>query len=61
LEGILELGKANSVYETEFRAQNRIYQQLYLIFDVNYKYNQNVPDGNENEELSTGLNLQYAF
>lgn len=61
LEGILELGKANSVYETEFRAQNRIYQQLYLIFDVNYKYNQSVPNGNENEELSTGLNLQYAF
>ena len=61
LEGTLELGKANSVYESRFRAQNRIYQQLYLIFDVNYKFNQNVPDGNENEELSTGLNLQYAF
>jgi putative salt-induced outer membrane protein len=61
LEGTLELGKANSAYQTEFRAQNRIYQQLYLIFDVNYEYNQNVPDDNENQELSTGLNLQYAF
>ena len=61
LEGVLELGKSNSVYESRFRAQNRIYQKLYLIFDVDYKFNQNVPDGNENEELSTGLNLQYAF
>ena len=61
LEGTLELGKANSTYESRFKAQNRIYQQLYLIFDIDYKFNQNVPDGNENEELSTGLNLQYAF
>ena len=61
LEGVAEIGHDNSIYETEFRAQNRIYQELYLIFDVNYKYNQNVPDGTENDELSTGLNLQYAF
>jgi len=60
-EGILELGRENSVYEVELRAQNRIYQQLYLIFDVNYKYNQNVPEDSENGEISTGLNLQYAF
>jgi len=56
-----ELGHKNSVYETEFKAQNRIYQELYLIFDINYKYNQNVPEGTENDELSTGFNLQYAF
>lgn len=61
LEGIAEVGHANSIYETEFRAQNRIYQELYLIFDINYKYNQKVPDEAENDELSTGLNLQYAF
>ncbi|MDN2664346.1 DUF481 domain-containing protein [Psychromonas sp. 14N.309.X.WAT.B.A12] len=61
LEGTFELGHKNSVYESEFKVQNRIYQELYLIFDINYKYNQNVPDDTENDELSTGFNLQYAF
>ncbi|MGJ8581138.1 MAG: DUF481 domain-containing protein [Psychromonas sp.] len=61
LEGTFELGHKNSVYESEFKIQNRIYQELYLIFDINYKYNQNVPDDTENDELSTGFNLQYAF
>jgi len=60
-QGIVELGHENSVYEIGARAQNRIYQELYLIFDVNYKYNQNVPVDTRNDELSTGLNLQYAF
>ncbi|WP_025563298.1 DUF481 domain-containing protein [Psychromonas sp. SP041] len=61
LGSVFELGHKNSVYEVEFKAQNRIYQELYLIFDINYKYNQNVPEGTENDELSTGFNLQYAF
>ena len=61
MEGVLELGHENSIYEVELKAQNRIYQELYLIFDVNYKYNQNVPIDTMNDELSTGLNLQYAF
>ena len=58
---VFEFGHKNSIYEAEFKAQNRIYQELYLIFDINYKYNQNVSDDNENDELSTGFNLQYAF
>ena len=58
---VFEFGHKNSVYEAEFKAQNRIYQQLYLIFDINYKYNQNVSEETEKDELSTGLNLQYAF
>ncbi len=61
LGSVFELGHKNSVYEVEFKAQNRIYQELYLIFDINYKYNQNVPEESENDELSTGFNLQYAF
>ena len=58
---VFEFGHKNSVYEAEFKAQNRIRQRLYLIFDINYKYNQNVSVETENDELSTGLNLQYAF
>lgn len=58
---VFEFGHKNSVYEVEFKAQNRIYQELYLIFDINYKYNQNVSEYTENDELSTGFNLQYAF
>ena len=61
LGSVFELGHKNSVYGVEFKAQNRIYQELYLIFDINYKYNQNVPEESENDELSTGFNLQYAF
>ena len=61
LQGVFEVGHSNSVYGVEFKAQNRIYQQLYLIFDVDYKYNQNVPEDTENKEVSTGFNLQYAF
>ncbi|MDA7745864.1 DUF481 domain-containing protein [Psychromonas sp.] len=61
LEGVVELGRANSAYSLQYRAQNRIYRQLYLIFDLNYKYNQNVPVDTVNKEVSTGLNLMYAF
>ncbi len=61
LQGVFEVGHSNSVYGVEFKAQNRIYQQLYLIFDVDYKYNQNVPENTENKEVSTGFNIQYAF
>lgn len=61
LQGVFEVGHSNSVYGVEFKAQNRIYQQLYLIFDVDYEYNQNVPEGTENKEVSTGFNIQYAF
>ncbi len=61
LQGVFEVGHSNSVYGVEFKAQNRIYQQLYLIFDIDYKYNQNVPEDTENKEVSTGFNIQYAF
>jgi putative salt-induced outer membrane protein YdiY len=61
LASVFEFGHKNSINEVEFKAQNRIYQELYLIFDINYKYTQNVPDDSENDELSTGFNLQYAF
>jgi len=61
LQGVFEAGHSNSVYGVEFKAQNRIYQQLYLIFDVDYKYNQNVPENTEKKEVSTGFNIQYAF
>ncbi|TEW55681.1 DUF481 domain-containing protein [Psychromonas sp. RZ22] len=61
LEGVFESGHANSVYSAEFRAQNRIYKQLYLIFDATYKYNQNVPVDTVHQEVSTGFNIMYAF
>ena len=61
LEGVFEMGHSNSVYSVEFRAQNRIYRQLYLTFDVNYKYYQNVPVETVNQEVSTGFNIMYAF
>lgn len=61
LEGVLEFGHSNSVSSIEFRAQNRIYQQLYLIFDINYKYNENVPVDTVNQEVSSGFNIMYGF
>lgn len=61
IEGVFETGHSNSVYSVEFRAQNKIYRQLYLTFDINYKYNQNVPVETVNQEVSTGFNVMYAF
>lgn len=57
----LEAGLENTVYNLSFKAQNRIYQELYLIFNFDFKYNQNVPIDTVNDEVSTGLSLLYAF
>lgn len=56
-----EKGYENSIYSATFKAQNKIYRELYLIFNTEYKYTKNVPAGTLNDEFSTGLNLMYAF
>lgn len=61
VDTVLEAGKDNSVYNMSFKAQNRIYQELYLVFDFSYKFTQNVPIDTVNEEVSSGLSLLYAF
>jgi len=61
MDSVLEKGDSNSVYNMSFKAQNRLYQQLYLIFDFTYKFTQNVPIDTVNEEASSGLSLLYAF
>ena len=57
----LEAGQSNSVYSLNFKAQNRIYQELYLIFDFEYKFTENVPIDTVNKEVASGLSLLYAF
>lgn len=61
METVLEMGKENSIYAATFKAQNRIYRELYLIFNTEYKYTENVPAGSLNKEVTSGLNLMYAF
>lgn len=61
MDAVLEIGHNNSVYSTAFKAQNRIYQELYLTFHFEYKFTQNVPIDTENKEVSSGLSLLYAF
>ncbi|PKF63137.1 hypothetical protein CW745_06890 [Psychromonas sp. psych-6C06] len=61
MDTTLETGRENSVYNLNLKAQNRIYQELYLIFSFDFKYNQNVPIDTVNEEISSGLSLLYAF
>ncbi|MFT6984658.1 MAG: putative salt-induced outer membrane protein YdiY [Psychromonas sp.] len=58
---VWEMGKENSIYSVNLKAQNKIYRELYLIFDFDYKYMQNVPIDTLNKEVSTGLKLLYAF
>lgn len=60
-QGAVETGKSNTTYNAIVKAQNRIYQQLYLVFDVDYKYTTTVPDDSVNREVSSGVNLLYAF
>lgn len=57
----LESGRSNSVYNLNFKAQNRIYQELYLIFNFEYKFTEYVPVDTVNTEISSGLSLLYAF
>jgi len=61
MDSVLETGHSNSVYGVGFKAQKRIYQQLYLTFEFEYKFTQNVPVDTVNDEASSGLNLLYAF
>ena len=61
IDTVLEAGHSNSVYTMNFKAQNRIYQELYLIFEFEYKFTENVPPDTVNEEVSSGLSLLYAF
>jgi putative salt-induced outer membrane protein YdiY len=61
MDTVLEIGKENSTYAATFKAQNKIYRELYLIFDVEYKYTENVPVDSLNKEVTSGLNLMYAF
>jgi len=61
LDSELELGKENSTYSASFKLQNKIYRELFLISESNYKYTQNVPDGTSNKDISTNLKLKYAF
>lgn len=61
VDTVLELGSENSTYALTFRAQNKVYRELYLNFDINYKYTENVPIETSNKEVSTGIKLMYAF
>jgi len=61
MDSVLETGHSNSVYGVGFKAQKRIYQQLYLTFEFEYKFTQNVPVDTVNDETSSGLSLLYAF
>jgi len=61
LDNELELGMENTIYSTSLKLQNKIYRQLFLISESNYKYIKNVPDGTSNNDLSTTLKLKYAF
>ncbi|MCG6200021.1 DUF481 domain-containing protein [Psychromonas antarctica] len=55
------MGNENSIYSVNFKAQNKIYRELYLIFDSEYQYTQNVPVDSLHKEVSSGLKLMYAF
>ncbi|PKG39485.1 DUF481 domain-containing protein [Psychromonas sp. Urea-02u-13] len=61
VDTVLEAGHSNSVYSLSFKAQNRIYQELYLTFSFDYKFTENVPVDTVNKEVSSGLSLLYAF
>lgn len=61
METVFEIGRENSIYAANFKAQNRIYRELYLIFNAEYKYTENVPVDSINKEVTSGLNLMYAF
>lgn len=61
VDTVLEAGHSNSVYSLSFKAQNRIYQELYLTFSFEYKFTENVPVDTVNKEVSSGLSLLYAF
>ncbi|WP_019613655.1 DUF481 domain-containing protein [Psychromonas ossibalaenae] len=61
MDVVLEMGAQNSIYEATFKAQNRIYNSLYLVFDFGYKFTETVPADTVNKEVKSGMNLLYAF
>ena len=56
-----EIGNENNIYTSIIQAQNKIYRELYLVFEFEYKYTENVPDDTVNDEYTSGLKLLYAF
>ena len=60
-EGTVQYGRKSSTYNSLLKAQNRIYQELYLVFDLDYTYTTTVPEDTNNREVTSGLKLLYAF
>ncbi len=60
-EGAVQTGRKSSTYNSVVKAQNRIYQELYLVFDLDYTYTTTVPEDTKNREVTSGLKLLYAF
>ena len=60
-DSVLEVGHKNSIYTNNVQIQNKIYQKLFLAFEFEYKYTQNVPEDTLRDEYSSELKLLYAF
>lgn len=60
-DSVTEIGNENNIYTSILQAQNKIYRELYLVFEFEYKYTENVPVDTVNEEYTSGLKLLYAF
>ncbi len=61
MDTAFEIGAENSIYETTLKAQHRIYQSLFLVFDFDYQYTKLVPADTANDEITSGMKLLYAF
>ena len=61
LDTVTEIGNENNIYSASFSLQKNIYRQLYLVYDFEYKYTENVPIDTVQDEISSGLKLLYAF
>lgn len=61
MDTAFEIGAENSIYETTLKAQHRIYQSLFLVFDFDYQYTKLVPVDTAKDEITSGMKLLYAF
>ncbi len=56
-----ETGEKNSVSTVNIKLENKLFYELFLVLEFEYKNTKNVPIGTVNDEVTSKLNLKYAF
>ncbi len=61
VDASIETGSKNTVTLFDSKLENKILNDLSLVFNFSHSYTKNVPEGAVKEELSNKINIRYLF